>query len=190
MDTLVSTVIGAVIALAGVFTTNLIGLVREKRQRIWSMEDMRRDHKLSVLERRLVQTENYLEAMTSDVRSVMHEAEFYLGTDDPHEAKQKNKQRKASKQSRDTKIFAQGPAIRSLGDEELDTLWPQLIEALETMGAIYSEIFDLKFENQQLVDASFYVLQINGTWLDYSGALASFYQRLDDIRRESFDIYL
>ena len=189
MDLLIATAIGGLLALAGVLVTSLISIRREKLQRQWSMQDNRRQHQLSVLERRLVQSESYVEAMTSDLRSVMHEAEFYLGSSDPQEAKRINRERTALKQSIDTKVFAQGPAIRSLGDEQLSKLWPELIAPVERVGSLYMEIFHRKFEKGESIDASHYASHLSAAWLEYSGSLGFFYQRLDGIRRESFDTY-
>jgi len=115
-----SVLIGALIALAGVLLTNVVAMKRESRQREWQSADRQGDRRAAVLDRMCDNAESYIQAIVKDCRLMMNDAEFYLTTDDYAAAQARMDARRRWKDELDTSVFAHGPFIISIRDQQLE----------------------------------------------------------------------
>ena len=176
-------ILGAGIALAGVLIANAVLLLKAFVERRWQKEDRRRDRDAEVLDRRCDQIEQYIEAVTQDFRLVTNDAEYYLEEADVAAARRRMKKRKQWKDGLDTRIFAKGPAITSLNDDQLASLFSQALDLYDSLGEIYGRIYELKFDQGLEIDPSDYSGQLNSVWLEFSGVVSKMYSRINEIRK-------
>jgi hypothetical protein len=177
---LIGVLIGGVLTLAGTFLSSIL-------QRNWAVADFRRQHRLSLVEKRIAMSESYVEAATQDFRQVMHDIEFYLFADDPVLVAQRRNARAQWKDSLDTRVFAKGPAMRALRDEPVIASWNGMMGALDKLRKVYAEITNAKSDRGEAIDAKAYRDSLEEIWLEYSKHLGALYARLDEIQLSRFE---
>jgi hypothetical protein len=175
-------IIAGVFALAGTVLGGLITLGVEAARRHWTLSDRRYDRTKDILDRRCEQAEAYAQAVTEDFRRLMHDAEAILLVSDPLDALQREQARREWKDHLHTRVFALGPSIRALGDEDLKKPWDLMMKAMDRLHRIYLQVCDYRLGGGKKLDQHKTISSLNRSWLDFSKHLGGFYARIDQIR--------
>jgi hypothetical protein len=175
------TLLGGLLALGGVFIGGCISLIVEALRHRWTISDRRYGRKKEIVDRRCDQAETFVQAVTRDFRSMMHDIEAYLTRDDPHDAPTRHAARLYWKDQLDTRIFAIGPSIRALSDEDLMRSWDLMMEQMDKLQQQYGQVWEFRFEDKPL-DIDDPISEVNQIWADYARNLGAFYSRIDELR--------
>lgn len=154
----------------------------EEQRRKWEREDSKRDREKEVFERRCEQAERFAEAATEAFRLILDNCYLFLRTDDKTKAVEKYNQYNVWSEQRDRRIFASGPAIRALRDDELLQFWLKMGQAHTDLAHHCDYLYSEKFIGGRQIDEQKMTDDIRNVNAAYEIATADFYAQLDKIR--------
>ena len=164
----------------GALLDRLMLLGVEALRQHWSKSERRYLRGKEIVDRRCNQAETYAQNVAAYFRRVMDAAEAYLTSDEAHAAEIAENGANW-RDSLDKRLFALGPAIRALSDEDLMKSWNLMMEALDELHKVYVQAGQYRFERKP-VQVDLLLSSLGGLWLDLSQQLSQFYKRLDQIR--------
>ena len=179
---LCSVVIGASFTLLGVIVGNIISFFQTKKQHDWHVEDASRLRIYEILDSRATQSEIYVGAFAEDFRSLMHDIEFILSSDNPAAIAKRSERPYIRKDLIDPKVFAHGPSISSFNDKNLKEHYEQMNRAHEDLKILFAELCHIKIDLGEQPDINQFGKQLNDYWLRFAKSLGDFYARLDKLR--------
>jgi hypothetical protein len=183
-ESTISAIIAGATGILGTLIGSGFSFIFEFIRRRWHKTDRNIDRKTIIVDKRCDQSEIYVEAVTADFRKLMEDIKFILVESDQFAARQRPDERKQSVNKMDYILFSLGPAITSLGDEQLKQPWEEMMKQMDNLQQIYMKAYEYRFASGKKVDINQAIKQINNYWIKYSRQLGNYYKRLDEIRIE------
>jgi len=178
-----ATLLGGLMALGGVLLGGALTFLTENTRRKWAVSDRRYERRKDITDNRCQQAQAYAMEVTADFRRLMHDAQAYLILHDPQDAARRQQARREWKDHIDTKLFALGPSIYALADQELKADWDLLMKALDGLYQTYGTICEYALERKHKgLNVTVTLESLDEAWLDFSKHLGDFYKRIDVIR--------
>lgn len=179
---LCSVIIGASFTLLGVIVGNVISLFQAKKQHDWHVTDASRLRSYEILDSRAAQSEIYVGAFAEDFRSLKHDIEFILSSNDPIAISERSKRPYVRKDLIDPKVFAHGPSISSFNDKQLKQHYKQMNRTHEDLKILFAEVCHIKIDLGEQPNIDQFSNLLSDHWLQFAQSLGDFYARLDKLR--------
>lgn len=173
--------------LLGVILGGALPFLIEIYRRKWIVSDRKYERRKEVLDRRCNQAEAYIQTVTEDFGHIKHNTEIYLLDLDDHHTIELTEARRRWVEQLDMKVFALGPAIRSLNDKELNKIFDNMMDTMDKLKDANTKSRQRKFEGDISVDPVLLHKKVQDIWLEYSKLNGDFYKRLDTIRNISLE---
>jgi len=175
------TLIGGILALAGVIIGGLTSFIIELWRNKNSISERKHQRKKEIADKRCDQAETFVQAMTDDFQSTMFSTKLLISSDEKFTVDYIAKVRNELMERKDFKVFSLGASILALSDDELTESYHVMLESFDELRVIRKQAVEAKLENK-LGDPETIIKQIDNIWVKDSNSLGKFYSRIDIIR--------
>lgn len=123
--------------------------------------------------------------MTETLYQLVFDLNYYIITNSRRKATTRSKSFTDTRDQIDKRIYAQAPAIHSLGDNKLKETWFKMGDMLGEASRYINEVVRLKFVERKPAEALEYEQKMNTLRIQYLEVCGEFYNQLDLIRMEA-----
>ncbi len=175
------TLIGGLLALAGVIIGGLSSFLLEVWRNKKSVSERKYQRKKEIVDKRCDQAESFVQAMTDDFQTVMYNTKILLAEDEESARNHLSKIKERTTERTDFRIFSLGPTINALSDNDLKEDYQAMLKSLEELKASIKNALEIRAKDQP-IDVSKIYKQLDELWIEYSKYLGRFYSRINEIR--------
>jgi hypothetical protein len=164
---------------------------RDVQKREWYIEDARRSHDLAIVTKRCDQAEEFVLAMAKDFNQFRMQSRNLIKTSPADVSEDEAFQLAHWQEDLDKNIFAYGPILRTLSNDEFDLTDPfqRMREVWEELTEVYEHVHETKVvKREEISNADEVGIKILDLYVAYNDALADFYTAINGIRKNAYSV--